>query len=783
MRLLSPRASKQRVASFEVEVDQLMLERVKSLEGVCKPQEAKCALAEYGAALLLSDALRLRLSHAKSRPERAVDTEGNDYEQLQELSTDLISSIIGSCDEGALLTAACLNREWSQLVHDRRQFFMQRRLNLMCHLDSSSVAPMPRLQQHVGHRVVCALFFDRPQKWLAFSGMLELDDGKFNVAWDSAVGPHGLYELDYQRQRRIMESTGDNIIDPSDLPPMMLIPPSYPELGDLAAQHLIAYYSSESESDTDDGSIGRSSLRVARRAGRFFRPASLAENSMALSLAALTPYHEEKPISLCENNESSDNASEDPQSSNEEEEEDDWLTDDSAALREEVNDLRDVRCHSGSESDVVFSTDDEGVSFPRTSDNAKDKLKSDIQAFKSEGQTVNHFWSPEVVEPFLQTTRELADIAEGHSPIEAEDVVFSMDVADVAKHFYRLSNQHEYVEKLVAKHEKFEQLEHEKFIQLERKPVKLDVTQIRQNLKKAIGALSLDREGDNSLEACQKQADSMVDFLDEARQMLGEYRTAGLTRTRQGVDDQVENGDAGNHPSNQAHFQALSIDRQLCLKAGSKASLDRLDADALLHQLNERLSVPVTINEESSEWARTALKQLLQLPAIEAIKAKSKQQHGDHRLLEQDVHATLHNLSFPTGCQGKKSHLTDTFAQLQAKAIRTTSLLFRSLFGTHQSEFASTLLNAYQFRGSEWTTGTVISKGKLPTQMNNEPCQPTKASERRYRERAALLEELNQRRAKDGHEKLGFSKGEEGVVEVRSRSLESTHLCYHVHSN
>jgi hypothetical protein len=58
--------------------------------------------------------------------------------------------------------------------------------------------------------------------------------------------------------------------------------------------------------------------------------------------------------------------------------------------------------------------------------------------------------------------------------------------------------------------------------------------------------------------------------------------------------------------------------------------------------------------------------------------------------------------------QGKDS--ASTYTTAQAAAIKVTSLFYRTIFGAGQSSFASVLLEADQFVGSEWTTGTVICK-------------------------------------------------------------------------
>ena len=46
-------------------------------------------------------------------------------------------------------------------------------------------------------RVVVALYYDRPQRWLPYSGILEYDDRlkEYQVAFDTGAGALGIYQL------------------------------------------------------------------------------------------------------------------------------------------------------------------------------------------------------------------------------------------------------------------------------------------------------------------------------------------------------------------------------------------------------------------------------------------------------------------------------------------------------------------------------------------------------------------------------------------------------------
>ena len=81
--------------------------------------------------------------------------------------------------------------------------------------------------------------------------------------------------------------------------------------------------------------------------------------------------------------------------------------------------------------------------------------------------------------------------------------------------------------------------------------------------------------------------------------------------------------------------------------------------------------------------------------------------------------------------------------------------------GDEQASFASSLLNAEQFRGSEWTTGTVIIKGPY------EGAEGAHGDGKKRKEKMKqLLEEYDERLARQGHRALGFAEGDEGAVQA-----------------
>jgi hypothetical protein len=107
------------------------------------------------------------------------------------------------------------------------------------------------------------------------------------------------------------------------------------------------------------------------------------------------------------------------------------------------------------------------------------------------------------------------------------------------------------------------------------------------------------------------------------------------------------------------------------------------------------------------DWLGRLIEQLQTLEAVEAVKLRSVAVHGDARLLETDTHATLLPWPFGFGMQGRSE--AAAYEKAQASAAKTATLVFRLFFGDTQGAFASELLNAWQLRGSAWTTATVIS--------------------------------------------------------------------------
>lgn len=84
------------------------------------------------------------------------------------------------------------------------------------------------------------------------------------------------------------------------------------------------------------------------------------------------------------------------------------------------------------------------------------------------------------------------------------------------------------------------------------------------------------------------------------------------------------------------------------------------------------------------------------------------------------------------------------------------SLVFRSIFGTQQASFASSLMPYTQLRGSEWTTSTVICKGNL----EGVDLELGKTSAIVMAKLQRLLDEFDRRMQEHGYASLGFATRE-----------------------
>lgn len=71
---------------------------------------------------------------------------------------------------------------------------------LCASLSGAMLRPQPSLEYFksmLKRRVVVALYYERPQRWLPYSGILEYDDRlkEYQVAFDTSAGALGIYQL------------------------------------------------------------------------------------------------------------------------------------------------------------------------------------------------------------------------------------------------------------------------------------------------------------------------------------------------------------------------------------------------------------------------------------------------------------------------------------------------------------------------------------------------------------------------------------------------------------
>ena len=156
-----------------------------------------------------------------------------------------------------------------------------------------------------------------------------------------------------------------------------------------------------------------------------------------------------------------------------------------------------------------------------------------------------------------------------------------------------------------------------------------------------------------------------------------------------------DNGDSARAGTN-IEYELLAVDGKVVLKA---AVPDDVSVDSLLPEVDS-----ASYSSSERKWLEAVCAELQTLETVEQVNKR------DPTLLTDKKRSKLAFLSFPVGFQGETC--ASAYEEAQAAAIGTASLLFRSIFGTQQRQFASVLLNASQFRGSEWTTATIICKGK-----------------------------------------------------------------------
>ena len=663
---------------------------------------------------------------------------------LSSLSADIIQLILCYVEERDLSVLCLVNSEWEA----EASFLLKQLLEVRLQEERPRpTASRPFFDSMLGQRVVVAFYYDRPRRWLAFSGLLEkhATDGFFDVCMDSVAGHLGIYDLRYRLQRELM-SMGFNTINPEDPPPMLFLPPSYPNIClKLVASDLIKYYTADA--DCEDAKEG---TKERKREALFKRPASFAEDRLALPLSAITPacerdesLEESLEVELAsDTSEASlwddDLATEDEDSDSDDSELDEFF--DAANLEAELEDLTEQTVDEEAEGeahdeDVVYSSDEDDVGGGRTAGaSLKDAMKADIRAFLRKHPTVQDLFKHETVHRGLLGVKDLCSLLGATQLEDAEDIAVPLDTRIVGRHFYQLlHNVDGYRDKLAKIHS-------ELGVDVELEP------DVISHLKFELGE-------EPSLATCVTIAQHMATHLTFVRTKQDELRTARIFTSRQGVEN-LENGSHASLRANQASHQFMSSDGHLLLKPDSNVA--ELNAEQLLNIARNEQSAAAGTSPERRAWAEGVVADLRKLETVDASQARSTRLHGDSRLICDDAHASVHGMPFCLGAQGKDA--VAEYEEEQGRALRLGSLLFKSLFGKSQSDFPSMLMPSPHFWDTEWTTGTAITKTKA---------KEATASARRHRqEQESMLARFEARVAKVGLEKLGFAAGEEGKLQA-----------------
>ena len=612
--------------------------------------------------------------------------------------------------------------------------------------------------------------------WSAHEGVLECASGHeadrdiLTVAFDRHSTPGGevfeICDYDHQRLKSILKR---NAFDPHEPPPLLLLDENVEPVSKGMAERLVWYGIDVGESDPGGYmSDGRRHLKRLAHAA-ITKEIDYNESAMAVALPLEGPEGDDVPedaschtlmatSSLVSASAShglvvsravpmsvlSDEQHSDPNdgsatissshtSSTEEAGSSDEPSDE---LRDEVQDLQRSSADSGSDSadtELVHSTDEEdydnqGSGAARTSSD-KDSVKKDIDFWMAKVPSVFHYFPRDVVLTKMDLLDGLAKHVGATVPPEAEDVVLSFPDADaVAKHFRKLAVDDSYVQILDDYRAQLEVIG--------------SLSEVRQMLKKR-------RSGSDSEAACRMQAATLTAHLAVARQSWDGWEAHKPSKqsrrdkwkpcSRHHVLN-AENGDSAK-PGTNPEYSALVVNNALARK------------EAQVPQNAEALCTKFPLHESqilaNRHLVERALKEVVKLEDVASIASRGVDMGGKEVMMAA--------LSFPLGMQDNPR--AADYESAQGRSISTASLLFRSLFGDAQSSFASGLLNGCQFRGSEWTTGTVICKGSFDGAV----CAHTAVANKRAT-MDALLAEFDERLQRQGPEALGFGPGEAGLA-------------------
>ncbi|KOO31456.1 hypothetical protein Ctob_008335, partial [Chrysochromulina tobinii] len=353
-------------------------------------------------------------------------------------------------------------------------------------------------------------------------------------------------------------------------------------------------------------------------------------------------------------------------------------------------------------------------------DGGQDTLVAEIRKFRRSCGEVRPYWPQSKLDSKLETLRQIAALIGASCPEEAEDVVLSLSLEQVGNYLHRLAADPDFLNEL-----------RERRTALGAEGCLDKVLDDARKERRAHG-------GDDSPAACQAQARRCLRVLDVGRERwpIWEASRSKMLYERLGAlsannGSYVKEGDG-------VELAAMVDAGQLLLAD----SLEGVTAAAVL----ERMQVAAPHSAETLAWGEAVLGELRTLESLESHAAKhggtskSKEFKKRNQLLESAAKDAS------TGMQGEDA----AFEAAQVETLTVVEIVFRSIFGTRQSMSASWMLEAGQFRGTSFTSGTFISRG--------------------VREERALIDDLDTRLAKGAtYQELGFKTEEEARLFILSK--------------
>ncbi len=438
-------------------------------------------------------------------------------------------------------------------------------------------------------------------------------------------------------------------------------------------------------------------------------------------------------------------------------------------LRREERADPSVRFSLSLESD---SEDDDGK--PQTADSVRERIEVERTKRRTAQQYVNEcfahlrtvksYFPPEVVAARLQSLQQLAEVLRDFDiqcnvPKEAEDVVVEMSFSDAGRFVELLATSEDFVRRVKAVRSTM--------------GVKGEISAVVARAKEELLRSKEMTAAAAAGGARQSVGAVLTKVLDTLRDWFPTWGSLStFLKPRQGVPN-AENGDSARNGTN-VKWQGMTVDGVIVAKhkIPTELSVDdvvKLLADSRTHdvsdeqkewrkQLQKQKGV---LTPAQRRWVERLIGELKSLETVEEAKARSMQEYGDERLVSSDEHATLLAFPFALGCQDKEQ--ASDYEKALGDGARLASLVQEAMMGSAQREFPSQLLNAWQLRGTAWTTATGISKDAAGAATS---AADESAAGKKREEMARLLAEFEERLTKVGAEAMGFSPGQQGQLEV-----------------